>query len=582
MRAIGIIIYSCFTITLAAQTFYFGNDLSYVNQMEDCGAVFRENQITKDVYQIFADHGTNLIRMRLWVDPVWQNSLEQPVGVKPQYSDFEDVCETIHRSKQAGMQVMLDMHLSDFWADPGRQVIPARWVDVAYDTAALADSVYNYVFRILTWLDRDTLMPEIVQVGNETNSGILLHATLNPDYSPGETVSNSWERHAHLYNAAIRAIRDASEATLIKPKVSLHYAGLNSISWWYNNIIDNGVTDFDIIGFSYYYAWHGRSIAELGNTIRSLRSSFPDYEVMVLETGYLWTTQNFDGYANIVTTPDPDYMPVCPEKQFEYMFDYTREVMLAGGIGVIFWEPAWVSTPCRTPWGQGSSHDHLVFFDPVHTNFMENGGGRWTEFDFYEHLDYKKMTFKVGTEDIDVPDKMYITGTMTGEPWIIEPMFHEETDLYNYVTYLPQGDSGAFYFLNDSLWAARETVPTECATWWGTDRGYKIGQNDTVISYKWGTCDPIEGGNNVFSTNSTEADIRVYPNPLSGTSLNLELTGLSGISVLKIYDFNGTILLSKCIENTNRITIHVDFKPGIYNLQLENNTRLINRKIIIY
>ena len=96
------------------QTFYRGNDLSYANQMEDCGAVFKENGVPKDVYQIFADHGTNLVRVRLWVDPSWQNSLVQPDGVKPQYSDFEDVKETIARSKAAGMQVLLDFQFSDF------------------------------------------------------------------------------------------------------------------------------------------------------------------------------------------------------------------------------------------------------------------------------------------------------------------------------------------------------------------------------------------------------------------------------------------------------------------------------------
>jgi arabinogalactan endo-1,4-beta-galactosidase len=40
--------------------------------MEDCGAEYRENGSTKDVYQIFADNGTNLVRVRLWHNPDWQ------------------------------------------------------------------------------------------------------------------------------------------------------------------------------------------------------------------------------------------------------------------------------------------------------------------------------------------------------------------------------------------------------------------------------------------------------------------------------------------------------------------------------
>jgi arabinogalactan endo-1,4-beta-galactosidase len=212
-------IFTVFSIALAlnsfCQTFYFGNDLSYANQMEDCGAVFKENMVAKDVYQIFADHGCNLVRVRLWVDPDWQDSLVQPDGVKSQYSNFEDVRETIARSKAAGMGVLLDFHMSDFWADPGKQIIPARWVGVATDVSALADSVYNYVARTLTALEEDTLMPELVQIGNETNSGILRHTTLNPDYSAGGSVSSDWNRHAQLFNAGIQAVRDVSDTTTI-------------------------------------------------------------------------------------------------------------------------------------------------------------------------------------------------------------------------------------------------------------------------------------------------------------------------------------------------------------------------------
>ena len=79
-------------------------------------------------------------------------------------------------------------------------------------------------------------------------------------------------------------------------------------------------------------------------------------------------------------------------------------------------------------------------------------------------------------------------------------MANEGLDIYSYFTYLPTGDSGAFYFLNDNLWEARETVPQECATWWNTDRGYKIGQNDTVFTFKWGSCDTAKAPSDVNVT----------------------------------------------------------------------------------
>jgi hypothetical protein len=124
----------------AQGNFILGSDLSYVNMMEDCGAEYRENGSTKDVYQIFADNGINLVRVRLWHNPDWQEELSQP----NQYSNYADVKETIFRAKMAGMKVMLGFHFSDFWCDPGRQIIPKAWEGVANNGEALSDSVYNY------------------------------------------------------------------------------------------------------------------------------------------------------------------------------------------------------------------------------------------------------------------------------------------------------------------------------------------------------------------------------------------------------------------------------------------------------
>ena len=69
IRSAGIFLLILLAHHSFAQSFYYGNDLSYVNQMEDAGAVYKENMQSKDVYRIFADHGTNLVRVRLWVDP---------------------------------------------------------------------------------------------------------------------------------------------------------------------------------------------------------------------------------------------------------------------------------------------------------------------------------------------------------------------------------------------------------------------------------------------------------------------------------------------------------------------------------
>ncbi len=489
-------------------SFYFGADLSYANQMEDCGAVFKEDGAPRDVYSIFAEHGTNLVRARLWVDPTWQNSLSQPPGVKPQYSDLADVKETVARARAAGMKVMVGFHFSDVWADPGRQVIPARWHDVADDLEALTDSVYQYTRRVLQELDEEGLMPDLVKVGNENNGGILVHRTTDANLEPEGVVSRNWERHAVLFNAAIRAVREAGATASVNPRIVLHFAGLAGLQGRYQNLLDNGVTDFDVMGFSYYYAWHQASIAELGRTIRDMKALFPGYEVMPVETGYPWSTSNFDPLPNIISTPDPAYLPVIPEKQLEYMIDYAREVMRAGGAGVVFWEPAWVSTPCRTPWGQGSSQEHVAFFDPANTSFMENGGGRWAEPRFYEDPRAHKVTFLVDMTGQDVSGGVYITGSFTEEEERA-PMAHLGAGVYSHFTYLPAGAEGGYYFLNGDEIAARETVPAACALQNGTDRSYTIPNGDVVLASTWGRCGtsttgPVEA---TFAVDMTGRDV---------------------------------------------------------------------------
>ncbi len=485
---------SIMVLQVNSQPFFFGNDLSYVNQMEDCGAVYKEDFLPKDVYRIFAEKGTNLVRVRLWKDPSWwQAPLVQPAGVKPFYNDLEDVKKTIQRSKAEGMQVMLDIHYSDFWADPGRQLIPRAWIDVAFDLNALKDSVYQYTQNLLTELHKEGLLPEFLKVGNENNPGILKHIPVDNGYDIKTNVSNSWSRHAALMNSAIKAIRDYSKDNHVSPKISVHFTGkLSDQRWLFQNLINNGVRDFDIMGFSYYYSWHKGSISELESTIRQLRQSFPAYDVMVVETGYLWSTENHDQLVNIINIPDPAYLPVSPEKQLEYMIDYTRAVMRAGGIGVIFWEPAWVSTPCKTPWGTGSSHDHVAFFDPVHTNFMANGGGMWMQAPYYNDLETIKISFKVDMTEAEHPGGVYIAGTFSAEQWEPIKMINEGNGIFSYYTYLAEDSEGGFIFLNGPSLDSKEYVPSECSVYDNEYRKYKISGNDVQYFLKWSECSTAE------------------------------------------------------------------------------------------
>jgi len=351
-----------------AQSFYFGADLSYVNEMEDCGAVYKAGGEAKDPYAMFKDYGCNLVRLRLWHTPSWYDALNDG----NRYSDLADVANSISRAKAQGMDVLLDFHLSDTWADPGHQVVPAAWAAVVNNQTLLADSLYNYIYATLASLGDQGLFPDIVQIGNETNRGILLSQAVNDQ---GWTLD--WNRNVALFQAAQNAI-DAIELTYSTTiKSAIHIADPEDVEWYVEQFVANGFTAFDIIGISYYWQWHQPiTFAQVGDVVSRLKQNYPGKNVMLFETAYGWTTQNADAANNILFNTYPGYSPLSSDNQKKWMIDLTQEVIDNGGSGIVYWEPAWVSTGCSTQWAQGSSWDNATFFD-FNDEVQEEGGIGW-------------------------------------------------------------------------------------------------------------------------------------------------------------------------------------------------------------
>ncbi|MEZ4983700.1 MAG: glycosyl hydrolase 53 family protein [Saprospiraceae bacterium] len=355
-----------------AQTLYRGADLSYVNEMQDCGVVYYDNGQARDPYELFAEKGCNLVRLRLWHTPAWYDTL----NTGNRYSDLADVRRSIARAHAAGMEVLLDFHLSDTWADPSRQIAPQAWWSVLDDTPTLSDSVYQYVYGVLAGLAEDDLWPALIQLGNETNRGILL----SPEQNASGWVMD-WSRNATLFNRGLAAIRDAATTFNKSVKTGIHLAGPANVEWFVEQFTDWGVTDFDFFGISYYWAWHQpTTIEETGGVIERLRAQYPAKEVIILETGYIWTNDWNDAAANIITDVHPLYTPASPQAQYNWLVDLTEHATSKGASGVIYWEPAWVSSPCFTPWGQGSHQEHATFFD-FNNNVLQEGGMEWFDAD---------------------------------------------------------------------------------------------------------------------------------------------------------------------------------------------------------
>ena len=325
--------------------FYYGADLSYVNEMEDCGAIYKdENNLIKNPYKIFKEAGTNLIRLRLWHNPKWTN-----------YSNYEDVKKAIKRAKEENMNVLLDFHYSDTWTDPSQQKIPAAWENQINNKEILGELLYNYTFETLNNLAKENFLPEIVQVGNEINPMILQSDEL--------VWPIDWDRNSYLINKGIKAVRDISIEQNKKIEVMLHIAQPENALWWFKDAAKNGIMDYDWIGLSYYPIWSSFKLDDLETPLKTLINTY-NKKLMIVETAYPFTLNNVDSANNILDSKALiNGYPASQRGQLDYLNKLKEIVENSGGKGLIYWEPAWVSTNCSTLWGKGSHWDNATLFD---------------------------------------------------------------------------------------------------------------------------------------------------------------------------------------------------------------------------
>lgn len=323
-----------------ANGLYLGADLSYVNEMEDCGAVYRAQGKPVDPFAYLRQRGGNIVRVRLWNDAKWTR-----------YSGYDDVAKTLARARAAGLKTLLDFHYSDDWADGDKQLPPKAWEALAPEAQAAA--LHDFTRDTLLRLNAQGLMPDWVQIGNETNGQLL----------GGKTGAIDWPRNAALFNAAIAAVREAGAQAGKTPQIMLHVAQPENILAWFDDATAAGVRDYELIGISYYRKWSKRSIAELGETIAEARRRYGK-QVVLVETAYPFTADNADSSPNLLGADvlNPGY-PATPKGQRDYLRDVTQTVVTNGGIGLIYWEPAWVSTGCSTRWGKGSNWKNAAWFD---------------------------------------------------------------------------------------------------------------------------------------------------------------------------------------------------------------------------
>jgi arabinogalactan endo-1,4-beta-galactosidase len=246
-----------------------GADISFLPQLEARGVKFSDKGQEKDAIEILKDHGFNYVRLRLFHNPAADSGYAPGKG----FCDLAHTQQMATRIKKAGLKFLLDFHYSDNWADPQKQFKPEAWKDL--HGAQLEQAVHDYTRDVLLTLQAQGTPPDMVQVGNEINHGLLWP---NGDIHSADSVARL-DNLAELLKAGVSAVRETTPKSLIMLHIAL--GGQNEQSrYWLDNMFSRGVT-CDVIGQSYYPKWH-RTLPDLQRNLTDLAARYPQ-DVVVVE-----------------------------------------------------------------------------------------------------------------------------------------------------------------------------------------------------------------------------------------------------------------------------------------------------------
>jgi arabinogalactan endo-1,4-beta-galactosidase len=340
----GIIFYLNSSLLFSQEEFIRGADVSFLQQIEDNGGIFRENGAVKDPLQILKDHNINYMRLRLWNNP--------PAG----YNNLAKLLIMAKRIKQLNLKLLLDFHYSDSWADPGKQSKPAAWVTL--DSISLGDSLYNFTKDVLTALKNQNTFPDMIQVGNEITNGFLWNTGR---VGPSFDTPVQWNNFASLLKRCINAANEVKGSDQLQIMIHIDRSTDSTACKWFFDNLNLYNVQFDCIGLSYYPWWDGM-LEQVTANLNYLADRY-NKELIITETAYPWTLAWDDTTNNIVGLQSqllPGY-PATVDGQKSFitnLISIVRNTHLNLGKGIFYWEPLDISTPTF-----GSGWENLTFFD---------------------------------------------------------------------------------------------------------------------------------------------------------------------------------------------------------------------------
>ncbi len=340
--------------------FIKGMDVSSLKELEELGAKYYMDGQKKGLLEILKAYGVNSIRLRLWNDPYSESGVPYGAGT----SDLNTTVELARRVLDMGFGFLLDIHYSDFWADPGKQRIPKAWRGMSVEE--LEAAVYDFTRSTLLTMRSEHVFPTMIQVGNELSNGLLWPYGKVPNY----------DNIARFINAGIRAVRSVDQEIPIM--LHLDNGGNNALyREWFDEFMKRG-EDFQIIGLSYYPFWHG-TLQQLEDNMRDISGRYGK-ELIVAEVSMGHTLEDYKDYEKLSDeqrkgmAAKPELAakieyPMTHQGQCDFIQDFlTRIAGIKGCRGFYYWEPGWLPVP-----GSGWANEEAL----AYIEEKGPGGNEW-------------------------------------------------------------------------------------------------------------------------------------------------------------------------------------------------------------
>lgn len=325
--------------------FIMGADISSIDEvLRRGGKFYGRDGVQTSAFKLMTDAGINYVRIRIWNDPVSPEGVPYGGG----NNDIETAIRIGSMAKAHGMKILLVFHYSDFWADPGKQIIPKDWA--AMTTAdEIATALHDFTYQTMRRMAEGGAIVDMVQIGNEITPGLLTQGVhdygniaepsrFNLPAPISGSVSNP--NFITYLNAGLDAARLANPEVLTM--IHIDRGANNSASRTFFNRLQNNGVDYDIIGLSYYNFYHG-SMSNFQSNMNDLATRYGK-PIVVSETSYGFTSQPYANTAHILTSPSGGYS-LTPQGQANKLRDViniTANTPEQLGIGVFYWEPAWL------------------------------------------------------------------------------------------------------------------------------------------------------------------------------------------------------------------------------------------------